>query len=155
MQPTAGILHHFQAFSWLRVFPAPKENLVPSLSNTNSSGWGLKRLSAIHQNQNGTAIAVPLNLNLIENLLRWCQTRRRRARKITAINIMPTITNPGAPNSSPMPVFGRAVEVATVVSWAIAAWVNAAATVEVAGSGVSVPPGISVEVLPRPARAYS
>src|SRR5271157_3538377 len=74
-------------------------------------------------------------------------TRKRRARKITAINIMPAITNPGAPNSSPMPVFGKAVDVGTLVSSAFAAWVKAAPTVAVTGSGVSVVrAGISVEV---------
>jgi hypothetical protein len=37
-----------------------------------------------------------------------------------------------------MPVAGSAVEVGKWVSWAWAAWVNAAATVAVAGSGVLV-----------------
>ncbi len=58
---------------------------------------------------------------------------------------MPATTRPGAPYWSARPVPGRAVEVATTVSWASAAWVRAAPTVAVAGSGVLVP-GVLVKV---------
>jgi hypothetical protein len=45
-------------------------------------------------------------------------------------------TNPGTPISSIKPVFGRAVVVGTIVSWAAAANVRAAPTVAVAAAGV-------------------
>jgi hypothetical protein len=32
VQPTGGILPHFQAFFWLRVFPAPQPNPSPPTS---------------------------------------------------------------------------------------------------------------------------
>ena len=82
------------------------------------------------KNKNGTAIAVPFKFKSYEfEIYLVGVARKRRARKITAINTMPIITKPGAPNSSPMPVFGKAVEVGTMVSWAIAACVKAAPTV--------------------------
>ena len=57
---------------------------------------------------------------------------------MTATKTMPASTKPGAPYWSAMPVPGNAVVVGTMVNWACAAWVNAAPTVAVAGSGVTV-----------------
>ena len=57
-------------------------------------------------------------------------------RKITAIKAIAITARPGPPNSSAMPVAGSAVDVAMTVCVETAIWVNAAATVAVAGSSV-------------------
>ena len=62
--------------------------------------------------------------------------RNLLTRKMTATSASPMASMPGMPTSSAKPVFGRAVEVGITVCVDTASWVNAAATVAVAGSAV-------------------
>ena len=62
--------------------------------------------------------------------------RNLLTRKMTATRASPMASMPGIPTSSAKPVFGRAVEVGITVCVDTASWVNAAATVAVAGSAV-------------------
>lgn len=83
--------------------------------------------------------AVPLIL-ILDMFYLVGEVRSLRASRMTTTSASAITKSPGAPASSKKPVLGSCVVVgmAVTVNWACAAWVNAAATVAVCGSGVSV-----------------